>query len=122
MKQHTRILLALSLLLLASLACNTLLTSAEPTAFAPPTVSQLQPPENSGGQILQSEDQVPRIDVEQAKAAYDSGQATIVDVRDTESYIEGHAAGSVSIPLDRFEININTIPLQKEEWIITYCT
>jgi len=118
MKQHTPILLALSLLLLASLACNTLLPSAEPTAYAPP-VSQGQ---NPIAPVLQSEDQVPRISVEQAKAAYDSGQAIIVDVRATESYLDGHAAGSVSIPLDRFEININTVPLQKQEWIVTYCT
>jgi len=119
MKQHTRILLAITFLLIASLACNSVLPSAEPTAYVPP-VSQEQ--NNPAAPILQSEDQVPRISVEQAKAAFDSGQAIIVDVRSTDSYLKGHAAGSVSIPLDRFEININTIPLQKEEWIITYCT
>jgi len=119
MKQRTRILIALSLLLLASLACNTLLPSAEPTAYVPPPVFQGQEPI---APILQSEDQVPRIPVEQAKAAYDSGQAVIVDVRSTEEYLTGHAAGAVSIPLDRFEINIKTIPLEKNQWIITYCT
>ena len=118
MKQHTRILLAISFLLLASLACNAVLPSAEPTPYAPPVSQQ----NNPVVPLLQSEDQVPRISVEQAKAALDSGQAIIVDVRSTDSYLAGHAVGSVSVPLERFEININTIPLEKDEWIITYCT
>ena len=110
MKKHTHILLALSLILLASLACNTVLPQAEPTAEV-----LFIPQQDPGIQALQSEDDVPRITVAEAKAALDSGQATIVDVRATESFIESHASGAVSIPLNRFELNINTIPLEENE-------
>ena len=37
-------------------------------------------------------------------------------------YASSHAAGSISIPLDNFETNIGGIPLEKDQWIITYCT
>jgi hypothetical protein len=111
--EKRRILLAVSILLLAVLACN----FTSPQLEIP--VTPLQPQVDS---ILQSEDDVPRISVQDAKAALDSGQAVIVDVRSTEAYMNRHVAGAVSIPLDRFEININTIPLEQNQWIITYCT
>ncbi len=64
----------------------------------------------------------PRITVEEAKAAFDSGQAIIVDVRSADSYSAGHAVGAISIPLAEFETNISNIALEKDQWIITYCT
>jgi 3-mercaptopyruvate sulfurtransferase SseA len=72
--------------------------------------------------IPQSEQEVPRVTVEEAKSAFESGKAIIVDVRSTESYEAGHAAGAISIPLNEFENNIGSIPLDKDQWIITYCT
>ena len=73
-------------------------------------------------QIPQTEDEVPRVTVEEAKAAFDKGKAIIVDVRSAEAYAAGHAAGAISIPLSEFENNINDLPLDKDQWIITYCT
>jgi rhodanese-related sulfurtransferase len=96
--EKRRILLAVSILLLAVLACN----FTSPQLEIP--VTPLQPQVDS---ILQSEDDVPRISVQDAKTALDSGQAVIVDVRSTEAYMNRHVTGTVSIPLDRFEININ---------------
>ncbi|NJN79588.1 MAG: rhodanese-like domain-containing protein [Anaerolineales bacterium] len=56
------------------------------------------------------------------KVAVDSGAAILVDVRSAEAYTELHAKDAISIPLDNFENNINSISLEKTEWIITYCT
>jgi len=82
-----------------------------------------QPQEQSSNlPIPQTEDQVPRINVEDAKAALDSGQAILVDVRSADSYAAGHAIGAISIPLDNFENNIDSLSLEKGQWIITYCT
>jgi rhodanese-related sulfurtransferase len=72
--------------------------------------------------VPQTEADVPRVTVEEAKSAFDSGKAIIVDVRSAEAYAEGHAAGAISIPLSEFENNINNLPLDKEQWIIPYCT
>ena len=73
-------------------------------------------------QIPQTEDEVPRVTVEEAKSAFEGGEAVIVDVRSVESYATGHAAGAISIPLTEFENNIVNLPLDKDQWIITYCT
>jgi rhodanese-related sulfurtransferase len=72
--------------------------------------------------VPQTEADVPRVTVEEAKSAFDSGKAIIVDVRSAEAYAEGHAAGAISIPLSEFENNINNLPLDKDQWIIPYCT
>ncbi len=107
-----------SILVLAALACNAALPqAAEPTIV--PTQPQVQNPNNS---IPQTEADVPRISVKDAKAAFDSGQAIIVDVRSADSYAAGHADGAISIPLENFENNIGNLSLEKNQWIITYCT
>ncbi len=72
--------------------------------------------------IPQTEDAVPRVTVEEAKSALEDGKAIIVDVRSAESYAAGHMAGAISIPLDEFENNIQNLSLNKDQWIITYCT
>jgi rhodanese-related sulfurtransferase len=54
--------------------------------------------------------------------ALNSGAAIIVDVRSTESFLAGHIAGALSIPLARIESTPTNLPLDKNQWIITYCT
>jgi 3-mercaptopyruvate sulfurtransferase SseA len=117
-----RIFPAMIVLALAALACQTLLPQADPTTPAPlPTQPQpVQQPQ--GNQPPRTEDQVPRIPVSEAKAALDSGQAILVDVRSAESYAAGRAAGSINIPLANFENNIGSLSLEKSQWIITVCT
>ncbi len=121
--KKTNLLPAFSILVLAALACNAALPQAA-TLTAIPTQPQIQnnitPQANS--QIPQTEAGVPRIPVQEAKAAFDSGQAVIIDVRSADSYAAGHAVGALSIPLDNFENNIGSLPLDKNQWIITYCT
>ncbi|MEB2334907.1 MAG: rhodanese-like domain-containing protein [Anaerolineaceae bacterium] len=106
---RTRFFLVFSALALAALACNALTPSA-PMQNAP-----------TDG-LPRTEDDVPRIDVDAAKEALDSGAAILVDVRSKAAYAESHISGALSIPLDVFEININDSNLDKAQWIITYCT
>jgi 3-mercaptopyruvate sulfurtransferase SseA len=116
-----RIILFIAFLMLATLACQTLVPQADPTVMPLPT--QPQPAQQSQGNLPPlTEAQVPRITVSDAKAAVDSGQAILVDVRSAEAYADAHAAGAVSIPLLNFESNIGSISLAKDQWIITYCT
>lgn len=97
------------------------LSSEEPvfpsvTIIAEPTSSSL----NSN--VLQSEAEVPRIPVEQALAALQSGAAVIVDVRSAQAYEANHVKDAISIPLAEIETNIEGLTLEKDQWIITYCT
>lgn len=114
----TRIFLAVSFLILASFACNTLIPTAEPTPIV--LLEPTNPSQPSDLPVTQ--DDVPRVDVNVAKAALDSGAAVMVDVRSVERYNESHAVGALSIPLDNFETDIASVGLDKEQWIITYCT
>jgi len=118
--QKTKIILAISVTILATLACNALLPlptqTSVPTQIIEPASTQPQ------GNIPQTEAEVPRVDVNVAKAAFDSGEAIIVDVRSQSAYDASHVAGSLFIPLGTFETDIESIDLPKDQWIITYCT
>jgi hypothetical protein len=109
--RRVKFLLAISFLLLSTLSCNALL---------PLNDSNEQPP--SIAELPATEAEVPRVTVGDAKAAFDSGEAIIVDVRSRVSYEAAHAVGALSIPLNEFESNIGSIDLPKDQWIITYCT
>jgi 3-mercaptopyruvate sulfurtransferase SseA len=111
---------AIVVLAITTLACNALLPlpteETTPTQIIEPGVTQPQ------GSIPQSEAAVPRVTVEEAKAALDSGAAIIVDVRSQSAYDASHIAGALFIPLGEFETDIENIDLPKDQWIITYCT
>lgn len=101
---------------LALTACN-LAGSAEivPTAvLSPASTVQAGPPQSEAG--------VPRVAVQDAKAAFDRGEAVIVDVRSQGAYEANHVAGALFITLGAFETDPEGITLDKEQWIITYCT
>lgn len=120
LNKRYNILFTIVILGLAALACSALLPlPAEentPTQIIEPGVTQPQ------GNIPQSEAAVPRVTVEEAKAAFDSGAAIIVDVRSQDAYNASHVAGALFVPLGEFETNIAGVDLPKDEWIITYCT
>jgi hypothetical protein len=63
---------------------------------------------------------VVRVSLEDAKAAYDQGEAVFVDVRSVDSYQAAHITGAISIPLAELETRLAEIP--QDKWIITYCT
>ena len=116
-----KILLIAAALLSITIACNAALpqTGSDPL----PTIQSIATqPKTEGQNIPLTEADVPRISVEDAKAAVDNDGAVIVDVRSAESFAAGHVAGAISIPLLNFESNPADIPLEKDQWIITYCT
>jgi phage shock protein E len=114
-----RTLLVTSILLLfATSACNAALPQADPTTA--PTMQAIATLPKTALPLTEAD--VPRVTVEEAKAALDNGEAVIVDVRSAESYAAGHVVGSINIPLAEFENNIGNLSLNKGQWIITYCT
>ena len=119
------LLIVIAVFMLTILACNATLPQTEPTS-APiqPVTSTLEQPQPQQGQdnLPQTEDDVPRVTAEDAKAALDSGEAVIVDERSAEAFAETHIAGALSIPLSDIELNPSRVALDKDQWIITYCT
>lgn len=116
----TKFILAISALILATLACNTLMSAAEPTStpfvIVEPTFPVAEP------DLPATEAGVPRVSLEQALTAYSAGAAVFVDVRSPESYEISHIPGAINIPLGVFETDISSVNLEKDDWIITYCT
>jgi 3-mercaptopyruvate sulfurtransferase SseA len=105
------LLIGIALLIFAAIACNSLVPN---TVESIPTQTSLLPV---------SEADVPRISVRDAKAALDSGAAVIVDVRSAEAFASTRVAGAISIPLQNFEgSGVQNLSLEKDQWIITYCT
>ena len=121
--KRTRIFLSISTLMLVGLACNVFPSPGTPTVqiLSQPTSSLPQLEEATSAAPL-TEATVPRIAVDEAKAALDAGEAIIVDVRGPDAYATSHAEGAINIPLGNFETDIANIQLEKDQWIITYCT
>ncbi|MDI6852744.1 MAG: rhodanese-like domain-containing protein [Deltaproteobacteria bacterium] len=63
------------------------------------------------------------INLDQAYALFNQGQALFVDVRKPYQYEEEHIPGAVSLPLDDWKKNKNTpLPyIPKDRLIVTYC-
>jgi hypothetical protein len=112
-------LLVFSILLLA--ACNASLPQTQTAEPTQPVISTL---ELSQGQVNlpKTEADVPRVAVKDAKSAIDSGTAIVVDVRTTDAFAKQHVTGALSIPLADIEANPSAVKLDKNKWIITYCT
>jgi len=64
--------------------------------------------------------EIPRVTLEGARAAFDSGVAVIVDTRSAESFAQSHAAGAINIPVNEMEALYTQ--LDPNQWIIPYCT
>jgi len=114
------ILWAILIVGLTGLACSALPTQLQPT-LAPTQIVEpvfTQSPDN----LPLTEAEVPRVTPEEATAAFESGAAVIVDVRDPAVYEQSHVAGAISIWLEDIENNPTGVSLDKDQWIITYCT
>jgi len=125
-----KILLAISCLVLATLACSSL-SPATPTLNASPTspgatstmsviVEPTFPPTKSN--LPATEADVPRVTIEETMAAWAAGAAIIVDVRAPSAYEINHIQGAINIPLGTIETDPASLDLDKDQWIITYCT
>lgn len=118
--KKTNVLLGVILLAFTALACNALLPQTGPASTP---IGIFEPIfTRSPGNLPQTEAEVPRVSVEEAKAALESGEAVIVDVRGAGAYQAGHIPGAIHIPLGEIETNPTGLDLDKEQWIITYCT
>jgi hypothetical protein len=96
------------------------LVSCSP-ASTPTSEAQSNPALSPDGQPLTEAD-VPRVTVEEAYTAIQNGEAIVVDVRNLHSYLTSHVAGAQSIPLVQIETDLASVNLDKEQWLITYCT
>ena len=67
------------------------------------------------------EDSMPRISVEEAKAAVDKGSAVIIDVRGPDAYKAAHVKGATEHSLSRLEQG-DFKDLPKNKRIIAYCS
>jgi len=67
-----------------------------------------------------SESSVPRISVADLKKALDAGQVTVIDVRDAESYANGHIPGAIMIPLGDLEAKAGSLKQSKKP-LVAYC-
>ena len=84
---------------------NTSIPEASPTLSSSPTKAS-------------QDGEIPRVEVAEAKAAWDRKEAVFVDVRTPASYAEAHIAGAISIPIDKLEESFSE--LNPQGWIIPY--
>jgi rhodanese-related sulfurtransferase len=109
MHNKTFILLAAVILLTTAVTgCNSKETKASATTSA--TTAQPATPT----------DDVTRISVADARAAFDSGKAVIIDVRTEPAFKAGHIKGSQLIPLSEVAARAGELPQDKT--IILYCS
>ena len=60
-----------------------------------------------------------RITIEEARAAFERGDALFVDVRGDDAFRQGHIRGALSIPTGSAAQHADQLP--KDKLIITYC-
>ena len=118
MNRTTRILLLTPVSIFLVTACSAQVTEIAPTA----AVTQIVEPGFTPSGPSLTEAEVPRVSIEEARAALEAGTAVIVDVRLPAAFDESHIAGAINIPLEEIETNPTGLALDKERWIITYCT
>lgn len=99
----------------ATAATTTTLTPGmTATNTAPPaTATAAQPATGERGGVT-------RMQPQELKGLVDRGAVTIVDVRDSVSYANGHIPGAVHIPFARIEGESRYLP--KDKPIVLYCT
>jgi 3-mercaptopyruvate sulfurtransferase SseA len=114
----------IAFLTLIIISCNPVTSTQEPATIttAIPTIILEDTPSPSQGGGPQTEADVPRVSVEEAAAAIQSGEAVVLDVRSAQAYQASHIPGALSIPLAEIEANPTGLKLDKDKWIITYCT
>jgi 3-mercaptopyruvate sulfurtransferase SseA len=120
LNKKINLLSALLVLWFAVSACS----PSTPTAPAAlPTVPvTVEPTSTVSSGIPSTEADVPRVSVDDAAAALQSGEAIVVDVRSAQAYQASHIPGALSVPLFDIETDPTSLKLDKDKWIITYCT
>jgi hypothetical protein len=126
MERIKHILFVTLIFILDMSACNTQPRQVEPTLAATQFPVATQTTESvatrAQANLPRTDAEVPRVPVDQAKAAFDSGEAVIVDVRGFDAYARSHIAGALEVSLSEIQTNPTGLNLDKNKWIITYCT
>jgi hypothetical protein len=65
-------------------------------------------------------DDITRVNIVEAKDAFDTQAAVFVDVRSSDVFAQDHIPGAISIPLEELDARMDE--LDPNAWIITYCT
>lgn len=92
--------------------------TAKPVRIEKVTNTQGGPSANTDGDG--HEDTAERIELADAKAAFDDGSAVFVDTRQAEYYAAEHIKGSVNVPASEIDKIFNKISKGKK--IIAYCS
>ncbi len=74
----------------------------------------------AGTSFAQAVRNVPRISIDEVKALMAKKQVLLIDVRDAESFAEGHMPGAIHIPLADVIKHADTLKKEKRT-IVTYC-
>ena len=90
-------------------------TTTVASTTAPVTLTSEDPHTQSADKTA-----VKRISVEDFRPKFDSGNVTIIDVRDSSSYASGHIPGAMNIPFASIQGFTDMIPKGKE--VVLYCT
>jgi hypothetical protein len=64
--------------------------------------------------------EITRVDLNEARLAFESGEAIFIDVRSAAIYNSEHISGAVNIPLEEIESQLSS--LNPQQWYIPYCT
>lgn len=62
--------------------------------------------------------EIPRVSASDAKAAFDSGSAVFIDIREPEEYDQAHIPGAILMPLAQVPVLMGE--LDPGDWIIPY--
>lgn len=122
MKLTTSILATIIALSAISFGCSSA-SNSNATAVKPATPSSAQsavPTPTSAVVAPTPTDDAPRITLADAKAAYDSGDALIIDTRNDSAYQMEHIKGSINIPTGTLDANVGK--LSKTKKMIVYCS
>ena len=71
----------------------------------------------AAGQAMRS---VPRISIDEVKALMAKKQIVLIDVRDPQSFKEGHMPGAINVPFDHIPNHVDQWKKEKR-LLVTYC-
>lgn len=63
---------------------------------------------------------VPRISIDEVKTLMSKQQVLLIDVRDPQSFAEGHMPGAINVPFDHIPDHVDAWKAEKR-LLVTYC-
>ena len=72
---------------------------------------------SAAGQAMRN---VPRISIDEVKALMAKQQVLLIDVRDPQSFADGHMPGAINVPFDHIPNHVDAWKAEKR-LLVTYC-